>query len=75
MPQRTLVRPLFFLGLAVSCLPTLVQGQAGPTVASAPTLHDLRSVLDTGVVIQDRNGDRVADFLEVRILLGPQPAA
>jgi len=55
--------------------PSSLPGQETTRPAAAPTLHDLRSVLDTGVVIQDRNRDRVADFLEVRILLGPQPAA
>jgi hypothetical protein len=36
-------------------------------------LLDLRSVLDTGVVLQDRNGDGVVDFVDIRILIPPTP--
>jgi hypothetical protein len=41
-------------------------GLLGPAV-----LRDLRSLLDTGVVLQDRNGDGVVDFVDVSILLPP----
>ncbi|HSR42030.1 MAG TPA: hypothetical protein VLL48_07660, partial [Longimicrobiales bacterium] len=52
---------------------------AGPTALSAAppppappdTLTDLRALLDTGAVLQDRNGDGVVDFLAGRILVGP----
>ena len=50
-----------------------LQGSEGERVlrpaADSPHLDDLRTLLDTGVVIQDRNGDGVADFLHVRLLL------
>jgi hypothetical protein len=38
-----------------------------------PRLTDLRALLDSGVVVQDRNGDRLPDFLHVRLLLPRTP--
>ena len=38
-----------------------------------PSIGDLGTVLDTGVVLQDRNGDDVVDFVDARILLGMSP--
>jgi hypothetical protein len=44
-----------------------------PSLQPPAVLHDLRSLLDTGAVLQDRSGDGVVDFVDVRILLGPAP--
>ncbi len=48
-------------------------GQTSPASGEPRSLVDLRAVLDTGVVLQDRNGDGVVDNLELRVLLPPEP--
>ncbi len=53
--------------------PALLGGQTPPASGSPQTLTDLRAVLDTGVVLQDRNGDGVVDDLELQILLSSEP--
>lgn len=57
----------------LSLCPAALTAQSGPTSGEASLLSDLRAALDTGVVLQDRNGDRVVDDLELRILLGLNP--
>ncbi|MCJ7630274.1 MAG: hypothetical protein MUO50_18015, partial [Longimicrobiales bacterium] len=53
--------------------PSLLGAQIPASQRQPRPLTDLRAVLDTGVVLQDRNGDRVVDDLELQILLSPQP--
>ena len=65
--------PFFLLSALLVLSPTCLWAQAQPTPAEVPRLHDLRAVLDTGLVLQDRNGDGVVDDLELRILLGRNP--
>ncbi len=67
--------PTLLLGSALLLDPASLEGQGTAPPVGPPALQDLRSVLDTGAVIQDRNGDGVVDFLEVRILLGIHPSA
>lgn len=58
--------------LILTCLSSL-NGQTTEGPAEPSGLTDLRTVLDTGVVLQDRNGDQVIDDLDFRILLAPDP--
>ncbi|TFH65532.1 MAG: hypothetical protein E4G90_06085, partial [Gemmatimonadales bacterium] len=53
--------------------PSLLGAQIPASQRQPRLLTDLRAVLDTGVVLQDRNGDRVVDNLELQILLSPEP--
>ena len=83
--SRTDLRPLYLLAAALLVLPTALHGQgtednsalrtqrSAVPLHSPAVLHDLRSVLDTGVVLQDRSGDGLVDFVEVRLLLPPVP--
>ncbi|MGD8363210.1 MAG: hypothetical protein PVJ04_17415, partial [Gemmatimonadota bacterium] len=70
---------LFLLALApVFPAPASAQDPPQPpqeTVAAPQVLvfRDLRSVLDTGLVLLDRNGDGVVDFLDTRILFSSHP--
>ncbi len=45
---------------------------AGPN-PTGPALHDLTEILHPGLILQDRNGDDVVDFVETRILLSGYP--
>ena len=67
------LRALLFLPALVLAGPSFLGGQTPAPPGQPQALTDLRMVMDTGVVLQDRNGDRVVDDLELRILLGPEP--
>jgi len=72
--RALLVLPALVLPALALAGPSLLGGQT-PTPSGEPkALTDLRTVLDTGVVLQDRNGDRIVDGLELRILLSPEPS-
>ena len=64
---------LRFFGVLALAGPSLLGGQTPIPSGEPKVLTDLRTVLDTGVVLQDRNGDRIVDGLELRILLSPEP--
>ena len=71
--RALLVLPaLAFSALALAA-PSLLGGQTSIPSGGPQALTDLRTVLDTGVVLQDRNGDGIVDDLELRILLSPGP--
>jgi hypothetical protein len=70
---------LLLLALApVFMAPASAQDPPHPPreIVAAPqafVFRDLRSVLDTGLALQDRNGDGVVDFLDTRILFSSHP--
>src|SRR5439155_11710585 len=53
---------------ACSSLAAAAHGQ-GPPSGARDSTRDLRNVLAPGYILQDRNGDDVIDFLNVRIAL------
>ena len=69
LPVATLSTVL--LAAMTLLMPPSLSGQEAAT--EPPTLTDLRAFADTGVVLQDRNGDEVVDFVDVKILLSPWP--
>jgi len=70
MPLAIALGPLL-IAFAILLMPSPLSGQEA--ISEPPTLTDLRAFADTGVVLQDRNGDEVVDFVDVKILLSPWP--
>lgn len=64
--------PAFALALLSWTTPSLAAVSRRP-VSPADTLADLRNLLDTAVVLEDRDDDGIVDRLDVRLVLGATP--
>ncbi len=69
MDLRTISRTLSSPMLLLALLPPALSAQSRPISTDQGVLTDLSVVMDSGRVLQDRNHDRVVDFLNLRILL------
>ena len=75
MRSESPLRPLGFGLLVVVCAGALARGvgqrETSSTVRGAAA--GISDLLKAGVVLQDRNGDGVVDFINARVVLGEQP--
>jgi hypothetical protein len=64
-----------FSALAV-CLLLVCAGGQRALVSQTPAVSlDLTAIFELGLILQDRNGDNVIDFVNARLVLGEQPDA
>src|SRR5688572_1874561 len=66
-------RPLRFVPLAIAAT-LLATSMLESSVQQQSTAADLRNVLATGYILQDRNTDDVIDFVNARIVLPASPS-